>query len=411
MRFSPYHINRLLFIIIILACTSCKEIKTQNGILLNEAQQLADDNPKQALALLDSIDNPATTLDKDHYMQYIVLKTYTQFSNGIDISNDTLILTAVDYFEKQKNEEQLSLAYLYAGNLFHVKDNKERAFKYFVKSYDLAKKNKQVLIEGKSLYNMGFYFTYNNMQDSALVYYEKSLKIFKQIDKKKIIAQNLFSLAKGYYMKDSLDIARKYGEESLALSTEIEDKTYQYGASNQLGMIADKDSNYNQALQYYKIALQYAEEDTLLLTKTTMNIANVYIHKNRFDSAALYAKIVEERIPIIKDLYTLRSMTATLYNYYTGICNYKLANQYGEMRKNLKTLIDNKKISAKIYAIDKERYLMQYKEKDKEKNIILTCIGLSAFMIIVALFIYYKRKSKHDIEILIDNIKRLEKKK
>jgi len=163
MKFCLYNITIPLLIVFLLIGTSCKKVKTKEEVLLGEAQLLLDDKPKEALSLLDSIANPATSLSKDKYMQYIVANTYARFTNDLDITHDTLIFKAITYFEKHNNEKQLAVAYLYAGNVYNLKDEKEKAFRLYTKSYDLAKKNDDLFTETKSYFNIGYYYSYNNI--------------------------------------------------------------------------------------------------------------------------------------------------------------------------------------------------------------------------------------------------------
>ena len=406
MKFCPYNLTIFFFVALSLTSISCKKAETREDVLLSEAQLLLDDKPKEALALLDSIISPKTTLSKDRYMQYIVANTYARFTNGFNIAQDTLIFEAVTYFEKTKNEKQLAVAYLYAGNVHNIKGERENAFMLYIKSCDLAKKNKDLFTESKGIYNIGSYFYKNNLQDSAIVYLEKSLNNFRKLDNKDNITTNLYALAISNFMIDNLQDAKKYNNEAFSLASELDLKIIQYASRNNLGRVADAEGNYKQSLKYLNEALLYTN-DTLLQTKTIMNIADMYMHQNKLDSSTYYINIIEERVPQIKDLYTLRSMCASLYNYYTKLPNYQLANYYGDMRRNLKQLIDDKKITDKIQAIDKDRAIEQYKEATSQKHEwYIYCLSLVAISIIV-LYTLNRIKSKRQIILLKDNIKRL----
>ena len=102
----------------ILFC-SCKKQNPSVGILVR-AQSIVENNPQEALLLLDSIPHPQE-MDKNHYMQYIVARVQARYKTYQDIKNDTLIVEAYKYFDDKNDPEKSALAHYYTSCVYNQK--------------------------------------------------------------------------------------------------------------------------------------------------------------------------------------------------------------------------------------------------------------------------------------------------
>ncbi len=401
-----------------LYCIACnKPNNINNNInLLQKAQKLANENPALALSVLDSIEAPEQSLDDKHYMQYIVAKTQIRFSNKLDMNDDSTKLNiekAINYFEtKEKNNQQLALAYFYAGNTHTSQHESGYAFRYYRKTIETLKKNNVMLngselfLLGKALFNSGLYLFFNNLPDSANLKWEQSLKIFRKLDKRPNIATNLYYLALAKLDLSKIEESKQYATQSLDLASEINDTYNIFCNTLHMGIVYREEGNYKQALFFFNQAMQSA---TCYIdsTKIYMGFADTYTRMKDAKRAKKHVAMLEQRISKTPDILTLYSLLTDITNYYKLVSNRKLANQYEQFTEAIYAQIDNQKITTDLYGADKTNILDQYKEKNTQKkhNYLITSTLLILSFILFLL--YFKKRIIKKVSLINFNIKQL----
>ena len=71
--------------------------------LMDSAELIMNDNPERAYALMDSIDS-STIHRRSLQARYALLYTEVQYKNYIDVTNDSLVMTAVKYYSINKDK-------------------------------------------------------------------------------------------------------------------------------------------------------------------------------------------------------------------------------------------------------------------------------------------------------------------
>lgn len=104
------HIAKLLTLFSLLLY-SCTGHDSQRAIL-DKADRLMDDNPKAALSLLDSIDSPSLTDDRDRAV-YALMYSRALDKNYIDVTDDSLINISIDYYADRNDDLYKEMSYYY----------------------------------------------------------------------------------------------------------------------------------------------------------------------------------------------------------------------------------------------------------------------------------------------------------
>ena len=111
--------NTLLLILIACLCllpSSCRQ-STETASVFAEAENLMNEQPDSALALLKSIPAPEK-LTGQVQARYALLYSQALDKNYIDTANDSLIQIAVNYYKDRSDVKAKFYAYYYLGRVY-----------------------------------------------------------------------------------------------------------------------------------------------------------------------------------------------------------------------------------------------------------------------------------------------------
>lgn len=387
----------LLFFIFIFF--SCKK-EDASIDLLKQAQNIAESNPDYALMLLDSIPNPEN-MEKDNYMQYIVVQLQAKHRAKQDITNDTLIFEAQRYFDEKKNVKQAELAHYYAGRVYRSRNMSDKALKCFLQSESYTIHSNNNVLAGKNLHIMGNLYLEQGIMDTAIILYQKALDYYnkgKDTDKYKMKVTN--EIGRAYDEIGNIDSSYVYFQRSMEYADKLGDKEFKIIISNNLGYIYFRIKDYDKALNYLNNALKKSL-DAETSTKASLNLSYLYNAKNRPDSALYYIHFSENYLNEITDNIILEGLYAFFTDYYKQTGDYKQALHYKELEDSINNVITKNERPLSLLAADKNFYLDQ---KDKQidqlhKHIFLylsiaTVVCLVLLIFSISIFKIHKRDKK-----------------
>ena len=116
MRQAIHHIMQQLLLLSLLV-TGCQGGKDTVSVLLTEADALMYESPDSALTILKSIGQADLQTPK-HRAHYALLYSQALDKNYIDVTNDSLINIAVDYYKTQADVKTKFYAYYYLGRIY-----------------------------------------------------------------------------------------------------------------------------------------------------------------------------------------------------------------------------------------------------------------------------------------------------
>lgn len=405
--------NFILLLIITIALFSCKE-NNHYTELLNKAQAVLETNPDQALRLVDSIENPKN-LEKDAYMKYIVTYVGAKKETKADITTDTIIFEAQNYFSKQGDFPNLALASYYGGWVYYENNKLPKSLEAFMHGAYAADKSNNYLLAGRSFNNIGYIYFEQDLLDSAIVNYKKALSYYNRvenIDQRKIIL--LTNIGRSYEDDNKLDSAYFYFDKALDNAIETKNEKYQSLSSQNLGVVCYGMKEYDKAIDYFNLALAMDITDELEKDKIHIFLLNSYTKKADLNSAKQYADLISSRLPEVTYMYTIKGMTAALADYYQQIGDYKQALHYRDLEKEVTQQIKEETDVAALLGADKNFHLtLKRQQIDQFKSqvcfwLMVGGVVFISILILSAFLFKLHKKDKKEIELQAqkyDNIK------
>lgn len=130
-----------LLSLFIVAFWSCVSRPDEIVTTLQRAESCMEMYPDSAWHLLSGISDPDDLSDKKR-ADYVLLLTQARDKNYMDMSVDSSITFAVDYFKKNGNKRKYGKALYYYGRVLQGKRETSRAMKTFLDARQLWKKRR-----------------------------------------------------------------------------------------------------------------------------------------------------------------------------------------------------------------------------------------------------------------------------
>lgn len=144
---------------------------------------MGEEQPQEALSILDSIQNP-DNLSETNYMLYQIadVRANRNAYNLIREDQAKSITKSAAFFEKKGDTKNSFLANYYAAiandEHYSYRVNTAQELTHYLKAYFYAKQKNDSLNMGKTLYNIGLMYAEQNVLDSTDIYLKKALPFF-----------------------------------------------------------------------------------------------------------------------------------------------------------------------------------------------------------------------------------------
>ena len=371
---------------------------------------LRSNDPDSALRLLTAIDGRQLSTDGDRAYHALLL-TQAQYRCYADITSDSTINVALDYYKRHDGEhEKLTRAYLYKGAVTEVLDHPEEAMTYYKQAVDVAAPDDH-FNQGYAKMRIGSLYRDYLVTDSAdITFLKQALYHFRQVPDSFYIAQCLSTIGSSYVSVNN-DSARRYLEQADKLIKaqnlkSIEPLNQRYLAD--LKMFSHDVKDIEEAKN---IAVSLANKDTDERDHLLLAAAFTLAKLDKADSASHYLKQVE------KD--KLADGSRVLYN----DCLAELARCNGDFKQYQYYFVKADSIADMLFDNDLQRQLrdveakydneaLKYKALRYKSNWLLSLLGaLLAISILAIALMMIARKAaerKRQIAASEETIERLQ---
>lgn len=175
---------------IILACLlSCR------NTALDDIETYIQDRPDSALAVLRQI--PQSSINgRGAKAKHALLSSIALDKNYIDVSSDSSIVKAVNWYERTGDNYRLMLSYYYAGKIQYNASNYTGAVVYAQKALDLARKNQDSHYDGFACWLLGDIYYSNHNYVKAQKFYSLADNAFTLSGKQRHSVFSKFEQAK-----------------------------------------------------------------------------------------------------------------------------------------------------------------------------------------------------------------------
>lgn len=405
--------NNILFCILaslMFAFSSCSKQDTLKE--MEHIKAIGDENPQEALVMLDSL--VIDVRDESEYVRakYDLLAIRLNDKADNIPSSDIVIRKLVEYFEEKGSTAEKQEVNYYAGSVYRDLHDTPRALEYFFKSLDHAN-------EGTDCDSIMLRNTYSNLNDlhygvqnykEAARMAEQELRICKLLKKDCVLSfmhmgAAYHALKEKQQAKDAFDSAYKLIKNSKDFSKYQSDLEYLIYDFSELGEI-----------QKAKECMTLIENNPLTHFSAFLCIAFAYYYEDsgNMDSAAIYCKRILDDGTDVNNMYDAAKMLFRIYN---GKGDDENASRYGKTYMELSDSLDfgtRQELAATVnneykYHLDqkKEKALRDEKERYRSSLVI---VSLAAVLLAsIGYILYVRRKNMHlrKIVALSSELKRL----
>lgn len=202
---------------------------------LDLAETLIDQRPDSALAILDAID-PSDLAQRRHRALYALLMTRALDKNYIDVTSDSLISIATEYYADSDDKHRRMLAEYYHGRVKYNAAEYPQSLLHQLKAIRIARESDDPFWTGfiaqsiSEVYNK----TFNKAQE---VDYAREAYINMQAARRQpYLTYSMLSLAGAYLDRGDRDSCIILGRQLLDSAAVTRDTNLEYYARNMLGI-------------------------------------------------------------------------------------------------------------------------------------------------------------------------------
>lgn len=355
-----------------------------------------DKHPDTALMVLDSIFYPQN-LSKDQYYTYILLRTQARDKNYKDISSDTLIFQAKDYFSKNGNIDKEILSAFYSGQVLISQGKYKEAMVSFVEARNEAMKTENDKMKGLIESSIGQLYYVQVFYSEAIDKFKSAGSYFDKAGDYKNEISSFILIGNSFMLKTETDSALVYYHRGLALADLYEDTEGRAYFRMNMGIAFDDLGDLSNAKKYLKEAVEYTS-DTLLQSRIYCSIADVYNTENKLDSVKYFTNKALDLLKEKEDLHLKINIYRLLSTSEEKKGNFREALEYQHLFSKCQVEILQEKNSQAILDIQKKydfELIHNAHNKlliDQQRNIVIILI-LSLIIIITYFFFYRKTTS------------------
>lgn len=316
---------------------------------LVHAESVMFDHPDSALHILEAMPMPSARRDKENHALWCLLVTQAQVKLIMNISSDSLVRIAYNYYKPTDNARRKAMSALYMGDINYDLGNIEEAMQYYLEGKTEVEKTNDYKTGYLIMSSLGKLYLYRNFERYALEACRKAYDYAAKDSNKRYQLASLKFMARCYCISDSLSKAIDTYHKCSELTLELELENYYYDIQSEIALVYKNKGDIEKSLEIIKsFPIKY--QPALLTGK------NYYLLGQQ-DSAYIY---LNEALKTY-NIYT----KASAYEYL-----YKLADT-PQYRKYLKTYCDSLLFyNDSIIAIDKGKEIIAYKEKYDHQKLI-----------------------------------------
>lgn len=362
------------------------------------AENIMEDNPDSALVLLDNVDSES--LGSSDYPYFALLYTQARIKTGEPVLSDSLVDAAFAGLKDVKSGNWSIRAYFYKGMVLYDSGHEREAMRYFLKSYELAKKSNDWYWIAKSsemisdtFFNVYNYTEAEKYSKEAIVNFGKSGRISNQryaicdlatiylnsdIERAVCLLDSLWNVCNMEQPRDSalLDYIRYPRAIAYVNSEKSEDIS-----AGQLAIL-DNDFSRESAIENVIVKSRILSlQDSLKSVKILLDGADAYDLDKGERAHLMYASYMNAK----------------------NSGNYEHAVSLTDSLLQLQSLIAENILSESMAGVQRDFYFEEAvieKNKSIELKLILYSAGTIALLVIAAIILINRQRSKlHRMEL------------
>ncbi|RXE70628.1 tetratricopeptide repeat protein [Muribaculaceae bacterium Isolate-002 (NCI)] len=365
-------------------------------------------SPKEALALLDSID--ITTLSEADRYYYDFLSVKAGDKAYIEHASDTTILKVIDYYADKDDALYVEALY-YGGRVYSDMGDTPTALQYFHEALDnFSDESPDLDLKANILSQTGRLLTSINLFDEAVPYIEEAIAIGEQRRDTLNMVYDI-QLLGGTYRR-----AREFNRAELLLSKALDLSSNLPPSIKAKSRMALAEIKFQQGANDSALELIRSSIDCVSPMARNNALAyatKIYFENGILDTAYIYAnQLLDLESPLNKGTAYQALLSSKLRNFIPLDTIHQYISEYREFLENY---YDSNKMQLAINKQNYYNYQLHERERKKaetfNRKLIKWIFGISFLCILLAVIIlYYKNKAKKTLLHLhgaLNNIDRL----
>lgn len=310
---------------------------------------------------------------------------------GVSYANTTRFSEALNYYFKSlkvaediQNEKMILQNYNQIGIIYSYQGNSKQAYKYFRKFLDAALKGDNQGHIARGYNNIGISLKNEGKLEEAVLNYKKALKIFEEMDFTRGRISCLSNIGVVMMELNLLDSSDYYYQQSADMAIASKDSYSMAIAHINIGELYLKKGEINQAINFYKTALNLSRKQDMIqqLRDANEGLYRSYEKMGNYEKAFIYHR----------EFLTLRD--SIFKDETNGKLN--LAEQNYEELK-LEKIREIKEQKDKLQKAESKQLLAEERavnEKNKKYVLVLILISVSIAILVIIIFLRYKEKNR-----------------
>ena len=295
--------NTAFYIVFVLCwgLTSCQQ-PSEYQTLLEQAEGLMLDQADSALVLLRGIDAGALKTEAQK-ARYALLYTQALEKNYLPIPGDSLINTALRYYEQGSDAHYKALAYLYRGVAYKQMDSINLAFDSYAWAAREVDRKQDGYTYGLTQSYMGDLYSEQAQNDRALDFYRNAIAAFEDVGHWQNVYYSMGKLGDMFYLSGMADSAAHYYSTANKMAAERNDTGYIYHMDISRAMLMRKHGDYAGSKSLlFEIANKY--NGGAIPKECYSDLGYSYLGLHQLDSARYYVQLALQNPALSTAEYT-----------------------------------------------------------------------------------------------------------
>lgn len=346
-----------LLFLFIAAFVSCTSKSDQIATTLQQVEQCMEAYPDSALKMLNGISNPNELEDKER-ADYLLLLTQARDKNIMDISVDSSIIFAIDYYKKSGDKRKYGTAMYYYGRVLQKSKDGAKAMKVFLEARQILEEIKEYRILGLLCGNISVLNRDQSLYEEAISYCHEAIGYYYQAKDTLGVAYAYQTMGSSFFLKQEMDSVYQCATKSLELLANNPIRL-QIAAMKMLGMMYSFEKQYSKAEATF-LEIIDMEPDNNRLVSHYMSLGRIYWLMGNSEDAKKYLMFCLDS----PDPFTRSAAYVSLADMAKSNHDYKQALILKEKSDSILSVAESKDKRENLIQLQ-SKYLNEIMEKEK----------------------------------------------
>ena len=409
MKHIQSHILYIGIILLLLGITGCRKHYPVAEKLL-QAEAVMNEYPDSALNLLKGIAQPELQTQA-HHARYALLYSQALDKNYIDLTNDSLINIAVDYYKDRDDVKAKFLSYYYLGRIYTNANNLTQATLAYMEAEQLVDELGDDYAAGLLYKQIGL--VYDSYYDfpKSLQAYQQAIEHFTKANKPIHKIQAKLTLSTVYRNLNEEEKSYKVLQNALMESQNLNDQSLIKSCINNLIAVCIDLEKWEEATKWHQ---EYQKNDSRNYPTIAFYgyIARLHAKNRNFEEAFMLLDETWKKTKNLQDSITLyhaesqvHQMNGSWEEAYRSI-EKSVSHQNKIVRKSLQQPV----LTTQNNFLNQELELQKYKAQSERQmriiGVVLTI--LLAVAAVYAVSVYIKRQREKYLKQIRKQVARIE---